>query len=84
MSKMVDKNNIILIKKIMKLFGEPNEIEFSKDFEKSKNFQSKSKSLNSILSKYGKKILNKETYKPMLEELFYFYLKGTISLYLLI
>lgn len=55
MSKMADKRNIILIKKIMKIFGEPNEEEFSKDIERSKNFKSKSKSLNSILSKYGKK-----------------------------
>ena len=55
MSKMADKRNIILIKKIMKIFGEPNEEEFSKDIERSKNFQSKSKSLYSILLKYGKK-----------------------------
>lgn len=75
MSKVADKNNTILIKKIMKLFGEPNEIEFSKDIERSKNFQFKSKSLNSILSKYGEKILNKETYKPMLEEIISFLLK---------
>ena len=75
MSKMADKRNIILIKKIMKIFGEPNEEEFSKDIERSKNFKSKSKSLNSILSKYGKKIINKETYKPMLEEIISFLLK---------
>jgi len=72
---MADKRNIILIKKIMKIFGEPNEEEFSKDIERSKNFKSKSKSLNSILSKYGKKIINKETYKPMLEEIISFLLK---------
>jgi hypothetical protein len=75
MIKMADKSNTILIKKIMKLFGEPNEIEFFKDIERSKNFQFKSESLNSILSKYGEKILNKETYKPMLEEIISFLLK---------
>ena len=65
---MENNSNGLLIKKIIDLFGEPDENEFAKDIENAKKIQKKSKSLISILSKYEKKKLNKETCKFILSD----------------
>ena len=53
----------------MDLFGEPDEKEFIDEIEKAKKLQQKPKSLNSILSKYGKNDINKKICKAILADI---------------
>ena len=66
---MKDNSKEIRIKKIMDLFGEPDEKEFIDEIEKDKILLQNPKSLNSILSKFGKNEINKKTCKAILADI---------------
>ena len=79
----VKTKNDELVKKIINIFGEPNENELAMEIEKAKQLHIKAKSLISILAKYEKKTLDKKVCKDMLEDIISILLRERKDFYLL-